>query len=346
MLRRLCVSADPVDNLQLALAIEVAVLPPYLYACWSIKPPSAGGSEAAAEASRTIRSVMYQEMLHVAAFANILNALGERPSLTESLIKYPGNLPGHVTAGPYAFTVGLRRLSSPAIDTFTKIELPEWQVPEPGPDDDWITTAAFYDIIKRQLADVPDDAFRHGRQLPPRYNPAPGSLQPVRDRTSALVSIDAVVRQGEGHHPKNPDAPTPGDENDGVRDTAHYYQFMTVGSYLVVTPPAPAPYIVPERDLYAVIDNPDESIFSNTQKQLNLAFNQLWSELLDGLQFALASANPKVLGAGTRLMVRLEHAAAMLRNAGFVPGTQCLAGPTFGYRGVGTAITGVSRQGV
>ncbi len=35
MFRLLGVPSDPVDSLQLALAIEVAVLPPYLYACCS-----------------------------------------------------------------------------------------------------------------------------------------------------------------------------------------------------------------------------------------------------------------------------------------------------------------------
>src|SRR5258706_7162370 len=43
-------SDDPAVNLQLGLGVELAVLPPYLYALWSIKPAAEGASDAAAEA--------------------------------------------------------------------------------------------------------------------------------------------------------------------------------------------------------------------------------------------------------------------------------------------------------
>jgi hypothetical protein len=348
MIRRSIVSADPVKNLQLALAIELAVLPPYLYACWSVKPPSAGASEAAAEASRTIRSVMYQEMLHVATVANILNALGEQPNISGQPMKYPGYLPGHVTTGPDAFTVGLCSLSPSAIDIFMKIERPDFDVPEPAPEDGWITIGAFYEKVKTQLAALPDGAFGHGRQLSSRDNPASGYLQPVSDLDSALLAIDAVIKQGEGHKPKDPTHPTPADEADDAREVAHYYKFRTIGTYFAKVPPATSPLIVPDRDVFAVIDEPDASIFSDTQKQLNLRFNQLYSQLLDTLQTAFSSATPKVFGFGTQLMVHLEHAAAMLRVAGFVPGTRSLAGPTFEYVGVrgGAQVAHPSLQGV
>jgi hypothetical protein len=335
-----------VKNLQLALAIELAVLPPYLYACWSIKPPSAGASEAAAEASRTIRSVMYQEMLHVAMVANILNALGEEPNITGQPMTYPGYLPGHVTTGPYAFTVGLYSLSPSAIDIFKKIELPEWD--GPAAKDGWITVGAFYDVVKTQLAALSDGAFKHGRQLSPRDNPASGYLRPVSDVASALLAIDAIVKEGEGHRPKNPAEPSPADEADDAREVAHYYKFKTIGTYFATVPPATSPLIVPARDVFAVIDDPVASIFSDMQKKLNLRFNQLYSQLLDTLQTAFSSAAPKVFGFGTQLMVRLEHAAAMLRVAGFVPGTRFLPGPTFEYVGVGggTPVMRHSLQGV
>jgi hypothetical protein len=331
VLRRHDLAKDVVGKLQLALAIELTIIPAYLYACWSIKPPSEGGSDAAAEAARTIRSVMYEEMLHVAAVANILNAIGVQPDVKGCLIKYPGYLPGHVETGPYAFKVGLCGLSVAAIDTFTRIELPEWKAPPPGPGNDWITIAAFYDLIRVQLGDLGEDAFRHGRQIAPRENPGSGYLQPVRDLETARLAIDTIVAQGEGHRPKNPDQPTAAEEDDGSRETAHYYQFATVGSYLVRTPPALAPLIDPARDLYAVIDNPDPATFSDAQKELNLDFNQLWSQLLDCLQATVSGEHPQVFGQATRLMNALQIAAARLRTAGFVPGTSRLAGPTFDY---------------
>jgi Ferritin-like len=57
-------SDDPASNLQLALGVELAVLPPYLYALWSIKSAAEGASAAALEAANTVRAVAYEEMLH------------------------------------------------------------------------------------------------------------------------------------------------------------------------------------------------------------------------------------------------------------------------------------------
>jgi Ferritin-like len=326
MLLRAALSADPIANLQRALAIELAVLPPYLYACWSVKPRAAGASAAAAEASRTIRSVLYQEMLHVATAANVLNALGAKPHVTASLMKYPGNLPWHVTDGPYAYTVGLCALSAAALDTFKKIERPEWDVTgAAGPSGDWITIGAFYEAIKDQLKALPDSAFAHGRQLALRDNPAPGRLYQVKNRTSAFRAIDTIVVQGEGHKPGNASP----QQDDSAHETAHYYQFDTIRRYF------DTPLLDPARDLYPIIDNPDAAVFNGAQQQLNFAFNQLYCELLDTLEAAFASPAPQVFGAATRLMRRLELAAAMLRNAGVVPGSDRLAGPTFDYVAAG-----------
>jgi hypothetical protein len=332
MLKRSLVSPDdPVPNLQLALAIELAVLPPYFYACWSVKPRSEGASIAAAEASRTIRSISYQEMLHVAVVANILGALGQRPDITGQLMTYPGNLPGHVTSGPDAFTVGLAGLSESSVSIFMKIELPQWKQPKPKPEDpvaeDWMTLGEFYDSIKKQMHSLDDGAFRHGRQLPPRDNPGAGYLGPVNDRKSALRAIDSVIEQGEGHKPANQDQPTPEEQRDGAWEAAHYYQLQTILGYFTATPAL----IVRERDVYPVIDNPNPADFSSEQQRLNLEFNCLYSQLLDSLQAALDGAHPEVFGAATRLMIRLEHAAAMLRAAGPVPCKKFLAGPTFAY---------------
>jgi Ferritin-like len=335
MLRRSLISeTDSVPNLQLALGIELAVLPPYLYACWSIKPPSAGGSEAAAEASRTIRSVLYQEMLHLAVAANILNALGKPPRFTAQLMKYPGSLPGHVQTGKFAFAVGLCRLSRATIDTFMKIELPEWDA-DLTASDDWITLGAFYDKVKVQLEALPAGAFRHGRQLPARDNPAPGNLQPVNDFGSAKLAIDSIIAQGEGHRPKKGQPPTDDYMSDDAREVAHFYKFKTIGSCFDGGDTPGPPLIDPDRDLFAVIDNPDAAMFSEVQKQMNLRFNQRYSQLLDTLELRLAGPSPEVFGAATKLMAGLEHDAAVLRNAGTVPGTRFVAGPTFEYIGAG-----------
>ncbi|MGZ6590056.1 MAG: ferritin-like domain-containing protein, partial [Solirubrobacteraceae bacterium] len=146
MLNASVLSDDPATNLQLALGVELSVLPPYLYALWSIKSRADGASNAAVEAANSIRAVVYEEMLHAGLVGNILNALGVRPQVSEHLMSYPGPLPGHTTDPPYAYDVGLGPLSPTTVATFLRIELPEWDAPrDRGP---WITIAELYDEVK------------------------------------------------------------------------------------------------------------------------------------------------------------------------------------------------------
>ena len=66
-------SADLVAALQQAMSIELATLPAYLYARWSLVPRSGGGSVAAVEAAALIRSVTYEEMLHMALVLSLIH---------------------------------------------------------------------------------------------------------------------------------------------------------------------------------------------------------------------------------------------------------------------------------
>jgi hypothetical protein len=208
-----------------------------------------------------------------------------------------------------------------------KIERPQWDADPTA--DDWVTLGAFYDKIKAQLETLPAGAFRHGRQLPPHDNPAPGYLQPVKDFGSAKSAIDAIIVQGEGHKPKDKSS-TASNESDDAREVAHYYRFKKIRSYFHVGNTREF-QIDPKRDLFAVVDNPQVGMFSEKQRRLNLRFNQRYSRLLDTLEKVLAGPSPEVFGRATKLMTGLEHDAAMLRNAGMVPGTGSFAGPTFEY---------------
>ena len=64
-------------SLQVAIELEHATIPPYLYALYSIAP---GTNQAAAS---IIRSVVLEEMLHLTLAANILNAVGGEPMLDD-----------------------------------------------------------------------------------------------------------------------------------------------------------------------------------------------------------------------------------------------------------------------
>ena len=115
-------SFDGVDDvkmaLQIAIELEHATLPPYLCALYSIKP---GFNQ---EVATLIRSVVLEEMLHMALACNILIAIGGQPSIGKPgfVPRYPGPLPGGVRGD---LTVRLRRCSIAQIhDVFLSIEEP------------------------------------------------------------------------------------------------------------------------------------------------------------------------------------------------------------------------------
>ncbi|MGA7733604.1 MAG: ferritin-like protein, partial [Chloroflexia bacterium] len=104
--------------LQLAIEVEHATIPPYLCALFSIKPQSN------IEVARLIRSVVIEEMLHMALACNILNAVGGSPQIAKPgfIPQYPGNLPGGLGPG---LTISLRRCTKEHIrDVFMAIEEP------------------------------------------------------------------------------------------------------------------------------------------------------------------------------------------------------------------------------
>src|SRR5580700_11430191 len=59
--------------LQNAIELEHSTIPPYLYALYSLKP---GTNK---EIAAIIRSVVLEEMLHMALVCNVLNAVGGSP---------------------------------------------------------------------------------------------------------------------------------------------------------------------------------------------------------------------------------------------------------------------------
>src|ERR1700743_2719560 len=61
------------QHLQTAIKIELATIPPYLCALWSIQD----GNNSVVPG--IIRSVVMEEMLHLSMAANLLNAVGGKP---------------------------------------------------------------------------------------------------------------------------------------------------------------------------------------------------------------------------------------------------------------------------
>ena len=90
-----------------ALQLEHATIPPYLTALYSIRP----GTNA--DAYHVLRVTAVEEMLHLTLAANVLNAVGGTPDLTQPgfVPEYPAYLPD----GETDFAVSRRRFSREAL---------------------------------------------------------------------------------------------------------------------------------------------------------------------------------------------------------------------------------------
>jgi len=112
--------------LQLAIALEHSTIPPYLCTLFSIVE---GRNR---EVAAIIRSVVIEEMLHMALACNLLNAVGGQPQIDRAgfVPRYPGHLPAGLRPD---LTVTLRRCSIDQIrDVFLSIEEPEEVLAEPS----------------------------------------------------------------------------------------------------------------------------------------------------------------------------------------------------------------------
>ncbi len=86
------------SSLQSAIELELSTIPVYLCGLWSIQSDPSG------TASGLIRSVVWEEMLHMGIACNLLTALGTAPQIVSGYrnnIMYPTvGLPGGGAADP------------------------------------------------------------------------------------------------------------------------------------------------------------------------------------------------------------------------------------------------------
>jgi len=230
-------------HLGAALRLEHATIPPYLVALYSIRP----GTNS--EAYHVLRAVVVEEMLHLTLAANLLNAVGGDPDLTQDgfVPAYPAYLPD----GETDFEVSLQPFSKDAVETFLKIERPalaagdevrtvkrektEGSLRAARVHDDseehFYTIGEFYQAIEHALVELHaehGDALFGGdpaRQITPEYYySGGGAVIPVTDLKSAQAAIRLISEQGEG---------VGGAIFDYEDEIAHFYRFeqLMLGRY-------------------------------------------------------------------------------------------------------------------
>jgi hypothetical protein len=317
--------------LQAAIELEHAVIPPYLYALYSLVP---GGNDTVAA---ILRSVVGEEMLHLTLAANLLNAVGGRPVLDSPrlLPRYPGPLPGTVDDG---LVLGLAPFSLALVrDTFMRIEQPEHALGFGSPGGaaaDPLTIGQFYRRIRTTLVALGPGAFtgkRHHQVGPGVFDRAVA----VTGVESACQAIDLIIDQGEG-------TLTSPLEGTGY-DFAHYYRFAEVvhGRRLLRNPEAGPHTPADQRYVYAGDPVPvDESAVmaapvnpclagyppGSEARRACATFNRTYRGVLKTLH-ATFNGTPGELNPAVDAMMSLrKQALDMLSGAttGGVP-----AGPTF-----------------
>ncbi|WP_052230283.1 ferritin-like protein [Streptomyces sp. CT34] len=214
--------------LQAALKLELTTVPLYLTGMYTIKP----GTNR--EAFLTMRSVVMEEMLHMALVSNLINALGGQPVLDDPryLPSYPGQMPyGYFDPAKSDGNIALLGYSSAALQLFVNIESPPWDKPALD-NKGWRTIGQFYGLISNWLEELQekDEELFNGnpsRQLTPEhfYNSG-GEVVEVHDYKSACTAIEVVVEEGEGLDGSffTSDDKLFNEE----RQEAHYFRFMEI----------------------------------------------------------------------------------------------------------------------
>lgn len=216
------------------MQIEHATVPPYLMALYSLHP----GSNP--DASHILRVVVVEEMLHLTLSANVLNAVGGKPDLTQR--DFVPHFPTFLPTGETDFTVDLGPFSRDTVATFLRIERPGSAPNEESrlvqrsrsdisllgicPSDtqlQYYSIGEFYGEIARGLTYLHD---KHDKELfigdprkqitPEYYYSGGGNAIAVTDMASAQEAIRLIMEQGEG---------LGGGIYDHEGELAHYFRF-------------------------------------------------------------------------------------------------------------------------
>lgn len=192
--------------LQVAIQLELATLPPYLTAYWTIK-------DEGHRAKASIKVIWREEMTHFGLACNLLVAIGGAPLLTEPSVipAYPGPLPGGVRPG---LTVPLRKLDKAQAEVFMEIEYPQ-----DGPLAALAALAAVeetFDSIGEFYAAILATFQKESPPLTLDRQVGGFGLFKIDTMAKVEAAIGKINLQGEGSKTSPEEAPG---------DLAHYYRF-------------------------------------------------------------------------------------------------------------------------
>jgi hypothetical protein len=320
--------ADLRAHLKLAVEVELSTIPPYLYAMWSIEDP-------ASEVARLLKSIVTEEMLHVALATNLLLACGGDIDFTDPAIRpaYPQPLPHHRPPLP----VDLAPMSLEVVrSTFMVIERPEAPTALPEADE-YETLGQFYLAVELAIEALAasHDLFGHHqpeRQLadPSYYAPVEfdaddsGGLVLVSDVASARAAIEVIVHQGEGlRDEKWADAEH--------RELTHYAKLLRIDAGEVPIGAVRPATINPRRGDLPPSAWPAVDLFNALNAYLYLTLDALFrpGEHRGGLIGRLYRLMSEMLAPTARYLMTIPAGSGRVASRARVKEPRSTAGPTF-----------------
>ncbi len=184
------------QTLQTAIELECSTLPPYLAAMFSLQVQNYTVYNA-------LRSVVMEEMVHMATACNMLGALGGTPQIKNLSFPYPvTGLPGGVEPD---LSLGLARLSLEQLANFMRLEMPDFLLRQLGRGEDYPTIGDFYLGIRKAIDDNKDAvraAVKAGgpvNQVQDNIGIDPIGYNAEVDAVDQFnAAIEKIVEQGEG----------------------------------------------------------------------------------------------------------------------------------------------------
>jgi hypothetical protein len=317
-------------QLQGAIQLEHSTIPVYLSALFSLKPG------AMPEVREILRSVVAEEMLHMAIAANVLNAIGGSPAInTPAFVPtYPGPLPMNINS---TLVVHLGPLTIPRIkDEFLEIEEPEHPLEFPvalGAAPRFATIGQFYAALSQRIQELGQAVFTGdpARQVVDHRWFGADELFAITGVDSAVRALRVIVEQGEGT------STSPLDEEGEV---AHYYRFQEIvnGRRLVADPSVPQGFSysgdrVPfdPSGVWDTVLDPTLAGYEPGSRAAILCaqFNYAYTTLLNALH-ATFNGTPAALDRAMGLMFELKVLASQLTST-VDARTGKAAAPSFEY---------------
>lgn len=285
-------------SLQMAIELEHSTLPLYLSGMFSLETQNY-------TTYNLIRSVVMEEMVHMAIACNILAAIGGRPVIKTINPGFPRlGLPGN--AEPDLNAV-LAKLSKKQLENYLRIEMPEFLLPDAYQKEGYPTIGSLYNAIKTAIetnADQVRDAVKAGgssNQVGDDIGFTTITYSPHRDPLQDITSgIHEILDQGEGatSHTMHAGEPSESEPSHFTRFAEIYYghRYQQVlppdqlnrdnvssffSGYKVPFPEVVNVLMVPRDGYAALLDRDPEGhkVLKNIQ-----AFDRVYTDIMNDLE--------------------------------------------------------------